>query len=186
MVAAKKRKSGLRKGGGKARLPGLRQVQTKIAQHHKKKLPKEPENPVTDDGEFDFDTPPAVLNIHGVKLWRRVVKILRQAGELSSDDWFGLRSLCYIHQQMEKMMQSGLVIPAPMQRNFDNGLQEYGMTPASRVRIGTDAYRRKHGAAPPGVGSPKVFEEQGIPVEGEEKERATKVTGLEDRAASLL
>lgn len=168
------------------RLPGLRKVQTKISKHHKKALPKEPENPIIDDGEFDFTRPPPVLNIHGVKLWRRIVKILQQAGELCSDDWFGLRSLCYQHQQMEKLMQADQPIPSPMQRNFDNMLQEYGMTPAARVRVGIDEKRRKHGAVPAGYGSTKVFEEQDIPVEGEEKERANKISKLEDRAASLL
>src|SRR5689334_22786866 len=102
MVTARKKKRGTRMGGSKKRLPGLARAQTKIAKHHSKTLPKVPDNPVVDDGDFDFDRPPSVLNIEGVKLWRSTVKVLRTVGELHSKDWFGLKTLCYHYQRICK------------------------------------------------------------------------------------
>jgi len=186
-MAARKRRSGLRRGGGeKVRLPGLKHVKTKSAQHHKKKLPKVPENPVIDDGDMDFSQPPSGLNVHGVKLWRKVVKTLQVVGELSSDDYFALRSLCYTYQQMDKLMRGEQPIPTAMQRSFDRMIMDFGMTPAARLRMDEDGKLRKNGPPNTGFGKTKVFEEQDLPIEGEEKERATKVTRLEDKAASLL
>jgi hypothetical protein len=187
MVASTRKKSGLRMGGArKVRLPGLKHVVTKSAHNKKKKVPRVPNNPVIDDGEMDFSRPPSELNIEGVKLWRRAVKTLQLVGELTSDDYFGLRSLCYTHQQMVKLMRAEQPIPTYMQRSFDRMIMDYGMTPAARMRMDPDGKLRKNGPPDSSFGKKKVFEEENLAVEGEEKERSSNVSRLENKAAALL
>ena len=187
MASQKKRRPSGRKTGGsiKKRLPGLKHVQTKSAHNRKKKLPREPENPVIDDGEMNFDRAPAVLNIDGATLWRRAVNLLRKVGELTSDDWFGLKTLCYNYQRMCKLERADQDIPTAMRRTVEKLLMEYGMTPAARLRMDPEGKTRQNG--PPNTGfTKKAFEEQDIPMEGEEKEKQNQLAKLENRAAELL
>jgi hypothetical protein len=181
-----KKATGTRRGPRRRHLPGLKHLKTVSAKEHRKKLPRKPENPVIDDGDFDFDRPPDVLSIDGVKLWRSVVKLLRTVGELHSSDYFGLRHLCYHHQRICKRERADQDVPTNERNTFNRLLIEYGMTPASKLALDRHGKLRQNGPAAPGFGKTKVFEEQDAAVEGEEKERANKVTNLEDRAAALL
>lgn len=180
----KKRKTGTRTGKSK-RLPGMKRVQTR-SHNRIKALPKEAENPVIDDGEADFDRPPDVLNIDGVKIWRSTVKLLRAVGELNSTDYYGLKTMCYQYQRICKRERADQDIPVHERNCFNRLLCQFGMTPVSRNQLDKDGKLRKNGPPQPGFSKKKVFEEQDVPIEGEEKERASKVTRLEDRAANLL
>lgn len=166
-------------------LPGLRSVQTKMAVHKKRKIPK-PVNPLKEAASaVDFENPPSDLNIEGVKIWRSTVSTLTMVGELHAHHLFGLYTLAYTWQKMITCMRAGQDIPTKLQHTFNRLINDFGLTPRSLMVLDKEGNTRKNGKMS-GLARPKPFEEENMQMEGEDEPAKTQYSGMDTKATRLL
>lgn len=91
------------------------------------------------DNEADFPSPPDHIGPEGQEVWVKYGPMLVRANVLQVSDLIALEHFCLTYQQMRDHVKFGEPISSVVHTALSKCYTEFGMTPASRSRIKTNA-----------------------------------------------
>jgi len=94
---------------------------------------------------FELPAPPQHLNTDGADLWRTVGTELVRARVLQSVDLPAFEQLCVRWQCMRQVAKAGMPSTAADDQALKALFSEFGMTPASRRKVGSGGKEEKAG-----------------------------------------
>lgn len=102
---------------------------------------------VLDEPEYDlvedFPEPPQHLNTDGVEMWWNLGKQLVSARVLQVVDLYALEHLCATWQMIRKKIKAEMEVTASENNALKALFSEFGMTPASRRKVGASDPKQK-------------------------------------------
>lgn len=100
-----------------------------------------------DEPEFDlvedFPEPPQHLNTDGVEMWWGIGRQLVAARVLQVVDLYALEHLCATWQMIRKKIKAEMEVTASENNALKALFSEFGMTPASRRKVGASDPKQK-------------------------------------------